>query len=165
YNKKIKTLSNISEHIKENDKLLLEYIGELHEEIIEAFSSDTYELIFILVTYIINGELRQKEIKRLDPLTSKYEEHKETKTTSKQEKNSELLNLSVTLKNKILSFNEKVRYGDSIINNLIVGVKGNMQHNVLMSKLLDEDYSLNPYMIFLLVFCVFIFMFFFIKIV
>lgn len=167
YNKNKESLITEND-IKENDNRIIEYLEDLKETFYENFSIELFELICILITFIINKEKREKEIIIINELKNKYNELKnkyKIKEKEKKGEKKELIDLSISLKNKIFNFNKKINYGDSIINNLISGVKNNLKHNIIMTKLLDDEYKLNPYMIFLIIFCVFIISFIFIKLI
>lgn len=156
------------EELENNDKIILSYFSSKKEILFENFTVQVYEELCLLVTFILDETIRSKEILILKEMHSKYEsflseDEKPSKEQIKEKADSQLLRLSTSLRRKLSNFNEKVKYGDSLLNILITGVRENLENNEFLDKLIDDESNLNPYFIFLVVLIIFIFSFFFVK--
>ena len=155
------------QRIDSSDTKILEYVSELKEILFESNNADIYNLICNIVPYIVESAKREKEIEILSALYGKFVSMNlnvsENKNDESDEKHGELLGLADNLRSKIQNFNEKLKYGDKLINNLLVGFKEHIKKAAFMDKLLSESSKISPYTILLFVFVIFLVMFLLLK--
>merc|ERR1712035_7719 len=151
-NKLKKTIENSTHNLqnikkvsfKQNDRMFIDLIDEMKEILYENYNSSIFCLIEEAITFIFDEKIRDKQINSLKEFKQENKSKKTSKIKeNKQENHQKLLDLSTILKKKVQNFNEKISYGDSFIDDLISGIKNNLENHNFFTKLLNEEKEIN----------------------